>query len=95
MLKKKTIIIKKIKKVKRSVTVQTCLLSQLLEEPLVEDEGHTRDLLHLGFSRGVSILKVGRDSDGEFPAELFTPETCSEKSNRCRSNQTTECGQDL
>ena len=47
---------------------------QFLEEPLVEDERHTADLLHLGLGRGVPVLEVGRDGDGQLPPELLALE---------------------
>lgn len=52
---------------------QTCGVSEILEELLVEDEGHSTDLLDFGLSRGVAVDEVGRDGDGEFTAEFFPP----------------------
>ncbi len=42
----------------------TCLLLELQEELLIEDEGHSADLLHFGLSCCVSIDEVCRDGDG-------------------------------
>ena len=52
-------------------------MSQLLEELLVEDEGHSTDLFHLGLGRGVSVHKVGSDGNGQLPSELLTSKACS------------------
>ena len=41
---------------------------------MVEDEGHTADLLHFGLGGGVPVDEVGRDGDGQLAAELFSPE---------------------
>ena len=45
----------------------------------VEDEGHAADLLHFDLCRGVPVDEVGRDGDGQLPAELFASETFSER----------------
>ena len=65
----------------------TGLLPQLLEEPLVEDEGHATDLLHLGLCRGVAVHEVSRDGDGQLPAELLALEPCDRTQRRggCQS----------
>lgn len=42
----------------------TCLLFEVKKELLVEDEGHSADLLHSGLCCGVSVDEVGRDGDG-------------------------------
>lgn len=55
----------------------TCVLPQVLEEPLVEDEGHAADLLHLGLGGGVPVFEVGCDGDGQLPSELLSSETFS------------------
>ena len=53
----------------------TCLLFELQEELLVEDEGHSADLLYLGLGRGVPVDKVGCDGDGQRTPELLSLET--------------------
>ena len=53
----------------------TGLILEVLEELLIEDEGHTTDLLYLGLGRGVAVDKVGRDGDGQLPTELLPSET--------------------
>lgn len=58
---------------------RTRLLPQLLEEPLVEDEGHATDLLHFGLCCGVPVFKVGCDGNGQLPSELLSSETFSHK----------------
>jgi hypothetical protein len=42
----------------------TCFFFQILKKFLVEDEGHTTDLFHLGLSRAVSVYEVGGDGNG-------------------------------
>lgn len=49
----------------------TGLLFEVLEELLVEDEGHATDFLHFGLCCSVPVDKVGCNSDGQFPAEFF------------------------
>lgn len=51
---------------------QTCGISEILEELLVEDEGHTADLFYFGFSCGVAIDEVCCDSNCKFTAEFFS-----------------------
>lgn len=50
---------------------QTCGISEILEELLVEDEGHTADLFYFGFSCGVAIDEVRCDRNREFTTEFF------------------------
>ena len=49
----------------------TCLLFKVMEELLVEDEGHPTDLLYLGFGCGISVDKVGSDGNSQLTPELF------------------------
>jgi len=42
----------------------TCLLPELQEELLIEDEGHSADLLHFGLSCGVTVDEVCGNGDG-------------------------------
>lgn len=42
---------------------RTCLLFEVEEEFLVEDEGHAADLFHLGLRRSVPVDEVGCDGD--------------------------------
>lgn len=59
----------------------TCLLLELQEELLIEDEGHSADLLHFGLSCGVTIDEVCGDGDGQFPSELLSLEAYSRERN--------------
>lgn len=58
----------------RFVRWPTGFLFELQEELLVEDEGHSADLLHLGLSRGVTVHEVSCDGNGQLALELLTPE---------------------
>lgn len=51
---------------------------KLQEELLVEDEGHTADLLHFRLRCGVAVHKVGRDGDGQLASKLLPSETWSQ-----------------
>ncbi len=46
-------------------------MPEILEKPLVEDEGDTADLLHFSFSSGVAIDEVRCDGNGQFPPKLL------------------------
>ena len=48
---------------------------QVLEELLVEDEGHPTDLLHHCLGLAVSVDEVGCDGNGKFATEFFAVET--------------------
>lgn len=52
---------------------QTCCFSEVLKELLVEDEGHTADLLHFGLCCRVPVDEVSSDGDGELAPELLAP----------------------
>lgn len=41
-----------------------CLLLEFQKELLVENEGHTTDLLHFSLCCGVPVDKISRDGDG-------------------------------
>ena len=49
--------------------------AQVLEELLVEDEGHTGDLIYARLRLRVSVDEVGRDGDGQLAAKLLPTET--------------------
>lgn len=53
----------------------TCLLFEVKEEFLVEDEGHATDLLHFGLCSSVPVDKIGCDGNGQLPPEFFPFET--------------------
>ncbi len=54
--------------------VNARLGEQILEEALVEDEGHSADLLHLRLVGRVPVDEIGRDGDRQFAAKLLPPE---------------------
>ena len=54
----------------------TRLLSQLLEEPLVEDERHAADLLHPSLRLALAVHQIRRDGDGQPPPEFLPLESC-------------------
>ena len=56
--------------------VNACLLLEIQEELLVENEGHTRDLLHTRLCICVSVDEVGSDRNGQLAPELLPFETC-------------------
>lgn len=58
----------------------TCLLFEVKKKLLVEDEGHSADLLHLGLRRGVPVDEVGRDGDRQLASELFSFKTWKDTS---------------
>ena len=47
---------------------------EIVEELLVEDERHARDLVDARLSLRVPVHEVGRDRDGQLAAELLTAE---------------------
>lgn len=65
----------------------TCFFLQVLEEFLIEDEGHAADLLHLGLRRRVSVDEVGCDGDGQFSPEFFPSKSCGKKKCECLKGQ--------
>lgn len=46
-----------------------------LKELLVENEGHTTDLIHSCFFSGIMVLKVSCDSQGKFTSKLLSVKT--------------------
>lgn len=52
---------------------QTCCFSEVLKKLLVEDEGHTADLLNLCLCCRVPVDEVSRDGDGKLAPELLPP----------------------
>ena len=64
----------------------TKLVVEVVEELLVEDEGHSRDLLHMALRLGVLVDEVGGDGDGQLAPELLALETLKKKNESIFSN---------